>query len=75
LYHILNISLWRLDIIHGDDLITTSEECNLDLVLLETHAGAFVMWNLTEVTHGNVRFQKGLAGMSGLNTCTKFENS
>ena len=44
-------------IIHGDDLITTSEDCNLSLVQLETHIGALVMPKLTEVTCGNVWFE------------------
>ena len=39
----------NIRIIHGDDLITTSEGCNLSLQL-ETNIGALVMPKLTEVT-------------------------
>ena len=52
-----HIVLPNVRIIHGDDLITTSEDCNLSLVQLETHIGALVMPKLTEVTCGNVWFE------------------
>lgn len=51
------IVLPNIRIIHGYDLITTSEDCNLSLVQLETHIGALVMPKLTEVTCGNVWFE------------------
>ena len=51
------IVLPNLRIIRGDDLIATSGGRGLALVLLETHIGALVMPNLTEVTRGDVRFQ------------------
>ena len=44
-----HIVLPNVRIIHGDDLITTSEDCNLSLQL-ETNIGALVMPKLTEVT-------------------------
>ena len=62
------IVLPNLRIIHGEELIETAEGHGLALVLLNTHIGAIVLPNLTEVTRGDVHFQSTTSSMCNYKT-------
>ena len=62
------IVLPNLRIIRGEELIPTAERRGLALVLLNTHIGAIVLPNLTEVTWGDVRFQNTTSSMCNYRT-------
>ena len=62
------IVLPNLRIIRGEELIETAERRGLALVLLNTHIGAIVLPNLTEVTQGDVRFQNTTSSMCNYQT-------
>ena len=62
------IVLPKLRIIRGEELIPTLEGRGIALVLLETHIGAIVLPNLTEVTRGDVQFQNTTSSMCNYKT-------
>ena len=62
------IVLPNLRIIRGEELIPTLEGRGIARVLFETHIGAIVMPNLTEVTRGDVRFQNTTSSMCNYKT-------
>ena len=62
------IALPKLRIIRGEELMPTREGRGIALMLLETHIGAIVLPNLTEVTRGDVQFQNTTSSMCNYKT-------
>ena len=62
------IVLPNLRIIRGDELIPKRDGRGIALVLVETHIGAIVLPNLTEVTRGDVQFENTTSSMCNYKT-------